>query len=86
MKNILKIENITKDCTIASKKVIALSKSLKVQDEILGVVGESGSGKTTLGRLILGLVRPSNGEIFYNDKNISTKRNILYIAKIFKSF
>ncbi|MDC6448354.1 ATP-binding cassette domain-containing protein [Alphaproteobacteria bacterium] len=40
------------------------------EGEILGLVGESGSGKTTLGRSIIRLIEPSDGEIFYNDKNI----------------
>ena len=78
MKNILKIENITKEYKIASKKVIALNNiSLNIQaGDCLAIVGESGSGKTTLGRLILGLENPTKGNIFYNDKNISIKRNI----------
>ena len=40
------------------------------EGEILGLGGESGSGKTTLGRSIIRLIEPSEGEIYYNDKNI----------------
>jgi peptide/nickel transport system ATP-binding protein len=31
--------------------------------EVFGIVGESGSGKTTLGRVLLGLVRRSEGDV-----------------------
>ncbi|KGE02499.1 MULTISPECIES: ABC transporter ATP-binding protein [Rhizobium/Agrobacterium group] len=37
--------------------------------EALGIVGESGSGKTTLGRLILRIVEPTAGAVFYRNKN-----------------
>ncbi|MCB2191138.1 MAG: dipeptide ABC transporter ATP-binding protein [Deltaproteobacteria bacterium] len=39
--------------------------------ETLAVVGESGCGKSTLGRLVLRLLRPTNGEIIYNHERIS---------------
>ncbi|GFR61472.1 ABC transporter ATP-binding protein [Elysia marginata] len=39
--------------------------------ETLGLVGESGSGKSTLGNLILKLIAPSQGQIFFNGVDIT---------------
>jgi peptide/nickel transport system ATP-binding protein len=36
--------------------------------EITSIVGESGSGKTTLAKMVLGLLSPTAGEIFYEGK------------------
>lgn len=42
--------------------------------EILGVVGETGSGKTTLGQVLVGLLRPLQGEVIYDGAAVFTPR------------
>ncbi len=40
--------------------------------EIFGLAGESGSGKTTTGRVLLRLLEPTSGSIFFKGKDITT--------------
>ncbi|WP_428263305.1 peptidase domain-containing ABC transporter [Haliangium sp.] len=37
----------------------------------VAIVGKSGSGKSTLAKLLLGLYPPTEGQIFYDDKNLA---------------
>jgi len=41
------------------------------QGEILGLVGESGCGKSTLGRTILQLIRPTEGVVLLNGRDLT---------------
>jgi iron(III) transport system ATP-binding protein len=71
----LKLENISK--SYKRKKVVS-DFSLKVEEgDFLVILGPSGSGKTTLLRLIAGLETPDAGEIFIDNKLVSSGRNIV---------
>ncbi len=62
--------------TIASRRQLFLRAvdgiSIDVKKgEIYGLAGESGSGKTTTGRLLLKLLKPTDGKILFKDKDIT---------------
>jgi len=39
--------------------------------ETLAIIGESGCGKTVLLKTIIGLVRPSQGQVYFDDRNLA---------------
>ncbi|MCR1899674.1 ABC transporter ATP-binding protein [Irregularibacter muris] len=55
--------------------------------EILGIIGENGAGKSTLIQHILGLIKPTKGEILIHDvpiakDEISAKKSLSYIPEL----
>jgi oligopeptide/dipeptide ABC transporter ATP-binding protein len=81
MNSLLDIRNIKKYFPIKSgilrrikfylKPVDDVSFSIQNQ-EIFGLVGESGCGKSTLSKVILRLLEPTGGEIFFQGKKINS--------------
>jgi ABC-2 type transport system ATP-binding protein len=55
--------------------------------EVLGFLGPNGSGKTTCIRMMLGLIRPSNGKVLVNGLNpisnhVHSLRNVAYSPEL----
>jgi len=72
MKNLVEVKNLKKN--FGERNVVKnISFSIK-ENEILGLLGPNGSGKTTTIGMILGLLKPSSGEIFVNEMNIENHR------------
>lgn len=40
--------------------------------EVLGLAGESGSGKSTVAKMLMGLMRPTSGQVLFNGRSISS--------------
>ena len=72
MENLVEVINLKKN--YGSKEAVKdVSFSIK-KDEILGLLGPNGSGKTTTIGMLLGLLKPTNGEIFIDGKKIEKNR------------
>ena len=70
--NILKVENVSKIYGKNEAQVIALNNiSFDVEEgEFIAVIGPSGSGKSTLLHTIAGLEKPTNGQVYFYEKNM----------------
>lgn len=81
---LLEVRNVTR--TYKARSLLAGLPGMKRSDEVhalsgvslsldrgeaMGIVGESGAGKTTLASLIIGLERPSSGEVLFNGSRLS---------------
>ncbi|MDC0056893.1 ABC transporter ATP-binding protein [Alphaproteobacteria bacterium] len=83
---LLDFKNITKifdeQLFIRSKKEINKLKALDnvsfqiIEGESFGLVGESGSGKSTIAKIITSLIKPTSGEVFFEDLSLHNPKNI----------
>lgn len=76
---ILQIKNLSKDFEVKGKglerkkSVLHALKDISLdirEGEVLGIIGESGCGKSTLGRCLVGLHKPTEGDIAFEGKSI----------------
>ena len=60
------------DTAMASAALVDVS--LKIPDgQFIGLIGHTGSGKSTLIQHMNGLVKPSSGQVFFNNEDINDK-------------
>ena len=70
MTKILETKNLKK--SFSSRTVVNEVNLNLAKGEIVGLLGPNGAGKTTTFYMITGMIRPSSGEIFFDDNNITT--------------
>ena len=79
MKNSIVVNNLSKKY---SNKLAVKNINFKInENEIIGLLGPNGCGKTTTIAMILGLLKPTSGEILINGFNIE-KNRIKLLQKI----
>jgi len=86
-KKVLKIENLTKIYTsgmFQHKEIIgAQDVSFSInKGEIVSLVGESGSGKTTVANMILRLIKPTSGHVYFNGADITNIKKKDYYRQV----
>lgn len=52
-------------------KVILDDINVEFDDRFIAVTGPNGSGKSTLAKIMMGLIRPTSGKIYFNDEDIT---------------
>ena len=69
----LKLENITyKVVEQNQEKIILDNISCEFEDNcVVAITGANGSGKSTLTKMIIGIIKPTAGKIFFNGKDIT---------------
>ncbi len=67
-----KVSKIYRVGAFGGKALLAVNKvSFEVhKGQVVSLIGESGSGKSTIGKMILRLLKPSEGKITYNGEDI----------------
>lgn len=76
MDYILKTQNLTK--LYKNKKAVNGVNMNVAKGDIYGFLGQNGAGKTTTIRMIMGLIKPTGGEVFLFGERISSGQHAHY--------
>lgn len=66
---VLKATDLVK--TYKKRKVVDKISILVERGEVVGLLGPNGAGKTTTFYMVIGLIRPESGEVFFDNKRIT---------------
>jgi oligopeptide transport system ATP-binding protein len=81
---LLRVEGLKKYFPIRKGLLSRVSGHVKAVDDVsfyvnkgetLGIVGESGCGKSTTGRMLMRLLEPSEGKVFFDGKELTSISN-----------
>jgi len=72
MTNSIEVKNLSKK--YKSKNAVTNINFKISENEIVGLLGPNGCGKTTTIGMILGLLKPTNGQVLINGKSIETNK------------
>lgn len=87
MKPLLRLQQIQKSFTNPEGQKLLVLDNINFQlqeNEIIAILGKSGTGKSTLLRIISGLSKPTEGEVFYREEPIAAPMQ--GISMVFQNF
>lgn len=85
--SIIKIKDLSKSFKKEGGQDVLILDQINLelrQHEIVALLGKSGSGKSTLLRMIAGLLKPSQGQVFYRGKVV--QKPVEGVSMVFQSF
>lgn len=76
-----KINNLTYKYEKKSEALKSVNMDFS-KGNIIGIIGSNGSGKSTLFMNLVGILKPTNGQILYNEKSLDySKKGLLNLRK-----